>query len=325
MKLKHITRLYRSSGLLVASAALVFLVGAHDSPAGIQGTGRMAMLAVGPITATGPGDSVSVDGVQYGLSEAQIKIDGHAGHARQLRVGQIVTVKGTSQGNGIGNANSVAFTGSVVGPIDQIDLAGGTFTVLGQTVSVAATTLFGEGIEPAALGALRVGTDVEVSAFATASGELQASRVDLQTAGAPLQVQGTVQALNSGAQTFQINSLTVDYGQAAVTGPLANGNAVTVIATEFPSAGTLHATNVQAANGVGGVAGMNGQIEGLITSLQSQSAFYVGSQLIVTNSTTSIVLQGRALAPNLAVKVTGTFDSSGALVAKAVHSAAQTP
>ena len=325
MTLHHLSRLYRPSFLLLAGAAVVLLAGADDSSAGIQGTGRMAMIAVGPITASGPGDSISVDGVTYGLSQAQIKIDGHSGHATQLRVGQIVTVRGSSQGNGTGNANSVAFTGSVVGPIDHIDVAGHTFTVLGQTVSVDTATLFGEGIQPAALDSLRVGTDVEVSAFATASGELQASRVDLQTAGAPLQVQGTVQALNSSGQTFQINSLTVDYGQAAVTGPLANGNMVTVVATEYPSAGTLHATNVQATNGVGGVAGLNGQVEGLITSMQSPSAFYVGSQLIVTNSSTAFVLHGGTLAPNLAVKVGGTFDSSGALVAKTVHADPRQP
>ena len=323
MTLQQLTRLYRPSCLLVASAALVLLVAADDSSAGIQGTGRMAMLAVGPITASGPGNSISVEGVAYGLSQAQISIDGTPAQATQLRVGQIVTLQGTSQGNGTGNASSVAFTGSVVGPIDQLDVAGGTFTVLGQTVSVDATTVFGDGIQPAALGALRVGTAVEVSAFATASGQLQASRVDLQTAGAPLQVQGTVQALDRGGQTFQINSLAVDYGQAAVTGALVNGSTVTVLATEYPSSGTLHATNVRVSNGVGGAAGMNGQIEGLITSMQSGSAFYLGSQLVVTNSTTSIVLHGGTLAPNLAVKVVGTFDSSGALVAKSVHSAAQ--
>ena len=323
MTIQHLARLYRPSCLLVASAALMLLVGADDSSAGIQGTGRMAMIAVGPITATGPGNSISVAGITYGLSQAQIKIDGTPAQATQLRVGQIVTVQGTSLGNGTGNASSATFKGSVVGPIDQIDVAGGTFTVLGQTVIVDAATLFGDEIQPAALGALTVGTGVEVSAFATASGQLQASRVDLQTAGAPLQVQGTVQALNSGSQTFQISSLTVDYGQAAVTGPLANGNTVTVVATESPSAGTLHATNVQASNGVGGAAGIGGQIEGLITSVQSQSSFYVGSQLVVTNSTTGIVLHGGTLAPNLAVKVVGNFDSSGALVAKSVHSAAQ--
>src|SRR5262249_22550613 len=110
-----------------------------------------------------------------------------------------------------------------------------------------------------------------------------------------------------------------------VTGPLANGSTATVVATEYPSAGTLHATNVRAANGVGGVAGVNGQVDGLITSMQSQRAFFVGSQLIVTNSSTHFVLHGSALAPNLEVKVTGTFDSSGALVADQVHSGPQTP
>lgn len=317
MKLEQPARLYRWSCLLVASSVLVLLAGADDSSAGIQGTGRFAM---GPITATGSDGSIVVEGTEYGTSQARIKIDGHIGPATQLRVGQIVTVRGTSLGSGRGNATDVAFTGSVVGPIDHIDAAGGTFTVLGQTVIVDASTLFGDGIQPAALGGLHLGTDVEVSAFPTASGQQLASRVDLQTAGAPLQVQGLVQTLNADTQTFHINGLTVDYSQAAVTGPLANGNTVTVVATEYPSAGTLHATKVQASNDSNGVAGLNGQVEGLITSMPSQSDFFIGSQLIVTNSSTHFVLHGNTLGPNLEVKVTGTFDSSGALVADQVHS-----
>ena len=68
------------------------------------------------------------------------------------------------------------------------------------------------------------------------------------------------------------------------------------------------------------MAGLNGQVEGLITSMPSQSDFFIGSQLIVTNSSTHFVLHGNTLGPNLEVKVTGTFDSSGALVADQVHS-----
>ncbi len=318
MSLRHLTQLYRPSCLLVASSAVVFLAGSDFSSAGIQGTGRMALLAsVGRITSSG--DTISVNGVAYGLSKASIKVDGHSAQPSQLQVGQIVTVEGALDGTGKADASSVTFTGTVAGPITQVDAAAGTFTVLGQTVSIDGETLFGEGIQPAGIAALRVGTDVEVSAFATASGQLLASRVDLQSAGAPLQVQGAVQALDSGAQTFQINSLAIDYGQAAVTGTLANASVATVTASEYPNAGTLHAATVQVSSGVGAAAGVHGQVEGLITSLQSQASFYIGAQLIVTNSATRLVLHGNTLEPNLAVRVAGTFDSSGALIAKQLH------
>jgi hypothetical protein len=306
MSVRNLTRLYRPACLVVASAA-TFIIGADYSSAGIQGTGRMALVAsVGRIN--GAGNTLSVNGVDYGLSRAQIQIDGRAATAAELKIGQIVAVQGTLNGSGKGTANNVTFTGDVVGPITRVDVAGGTFTVLGQQVTVDASTLFGEGI------------GVEVSAYRSASGELLASRVDLQTSGAPLQVQGAVEALSTDAQTFQINSLTVAYGQARVNGKPANASTATVTADEAPSAGVLQATTVRVTNGVvGAAAGVHGHLEGLVTSINSASSFYVGDQLVVTNSQTTFVLQGNALRANLAVKVTGRFDSSGALVAKHVY------
>lgn len=324
MSIRNLTRLFRPSWLLVASAAAMLIIGADYSSAGIQGTGRMALLSFGRIN--GIGNTMSVNGVDYGLSQAQIQIDGRAATAAQLKVGQIVAVQGTLNGAATADANNVTFTGDVVGPITQVDVAGGTLTVLGQQVKVDADTVFAESIQPAGVAALSVGMGVEISAFRTASGELLASRVDLQAAGSPLRVRGAVEALNADARTFQINSLTIAYTPAGVNGSLSNASTATVTADEAPSAGTLQATAVDVSNGIPGeVAGLNGQVQGLITSLNSSSSFYVGDQLVVTNSDTHLVLQGGTLQSNQAVKVTGTFDSSGALVAKQVHLDPRTP
>jgi hypothetical protein len=134
-----------------------------------------------------------------------------------------------------------------------------------------------------------------------------------------LQVQGAVEALNADAQTFQINSLTVAYQQSVVNGKLANASTATVTADEAPSAGTLQATSVRITNGVAGAtAGVHGQVEGLVTSIDSAGSFYVDDQRVVTNSETTFVLHGNKLRDNLAVKVRGMFDSSGALVARHV-------
>ncbi len=324
MSVRNLTRLHRPSCLLLASAAVMLIIGTEYSSAGIQGTGRMALLSFGRVN--GVGSTISVNGVDYALGQAQIRIDGRAATAAQLKVGQIVAVQGAVNGATTGNAKSVTFTGDVAGPITQLDAAGGTLTVLGQQVKVNADTVFAEAIQPAGVGALSVGTNVEVSAFRTASGELLASRIDLQAAGSPLQVRGAVEALNADARTFQINSLTVAYTQAGVHGSLANASTATVTAEEAPSVGILQADAVDVSNGVpGAVAGMNGQVQGLITSLNSARSFYVGDQLVVTNSETRIALQGNTLQANLAVKVAGTFDSSGALVAKQVRLDPRTP
>ena len=315
MRNQHLTPSRRKILVAATSAALALLAWGDESSAGIEGTGRYAMIAHGRITAFG---SIFVDGVEYDITQAKIHVNGHSGQATQLAVGQIVTVQGDLKGAKAGTAGQVNYTSDVIGPITQVDVAAGTFTLLGQTVAVDANTLFGEGIQPAGIAALQPGMGVQVSAFAEASGALLASRIDLQTAGSPLQVVGALQALNTGAQTFELNALTIDYSQAKVSGNLADGKTATVWADEYPTAGTLHVTRVDVSSGVGGVAGEKGDLEGLITSVAANSSFYVGDQLVVIDANTHVVLHGQTLQPDLAVRIQGTFDSSGALIAKSV-------
>src|ERR1700742_3464367 len=97
-------RLRRQSMILGGIAALVLLAVAMSSSAGIQGSGRRAIVAFGRITAFG---SIFVDGVEYEISEAQINLDGKAAKAAQLQVGQVVAVKGVLTGSNIGTADSV--------------------------------------------------------------------------------------------------------------------------------------------------------------------------------------------------------------------------
>jgi hypothetical protein len=314
MNMNPITRFPRQSLLVAGIAASLFLAYGAGSSAGIQGSGRRAVLAFGRITAFG---SIYVDGVEYGISQAQIKLDGKSAKASQLQVGQVVAVQGVLTDSNSGTANSVSYTGDVVGPASQVDVTGAAFTVLGQRVKVDATTLFGEGIQPAGIAGIQQGVTLEVSGFSDAAGNVLASRIDL-VAGAPLQVKGTVQTLNTAEQSFRINDLTIDYSGVVPNGKLGDGKTATVQAVESPANGTLHATVLQVSSGVGGAANEQGQTEGLITSISSNSQFFVGDQEIATNSATNFVLHGQALGPDLPVTVSGTFDASGTLVAKSV-------
>jgi hypothetical protein len=298
-------------------AALAFLAGAAGSSAGIQGSGRLAMVvARGQIK--GFTSSIFVDDVEYSISTALINIDGKPATASQLEVGQIVTVQGLLATSGTtGTAANVTFTGNVIGPISGVDLTGSSFIVLGQTVQVDGTTSFGEGIQPAAFAGLQTGLRVEVSAFEDAAGNLHAKRIDLQS-GSSLQLEGTVAALDTTAQTFRINNLTVDYSGLQVNGALTNGMTALVQALEAPAGEVLHASQVQVSSGIGGAANESGQTEGLITSVASSHVFWVGNQPIQTDSSTLFMLHGHALAPDLAVQVKGTFTASGVLLARQV-------
>jgi hypothetical protein len=313
------TRSSRRVILSVAAACLLVACGGAQI-AGIQGSGSpvaAGATSVGPISGFG---SIILDGVEYATAGAQIRIDDQPGTESQLRVGQIVTIKGSVNADGTtGTATDVSFTGDLRGSVTQVDLDGGTFTILGQTVRVTDATLFDESIQPAELSGLQVGAVVQVSGFANAEGALIASRVDPATAAAGLQVRGTVQGLDAMARTFRINTLTVDYNGVMPTGTLTNAATVSVAGTTLARTGALIATRVQVSAGSGAAANDRGQLEGIVTSFVSKSDFVVNGQRVLTDNTTEFVLHGATLGLDVPVKVRGTFNASGVLVASEVE------
>ncbi|MFL6606248.1 MAG: DUF5666 domain-containing protein [Steroidobacteraceae bacterium] len=305
---------------VIAAVAAMLLAASCDGidVAGIQGSGSPTpAAAVGPITGFG---SVFVNAVEYTTSNAQILIDHQAGTEAQLRAGQVVTVKGTVGADGLtGTATEVSFDGDVRGPVSQIDLAGNTLVVLGQTVRVTGSTLFDETIQPAELSSLQTGAFIEVSGFADAAGELVASRVDPKAVGSNLQVKGAVGSLNTTAHTFRINALTVDYSNSAVTPALANGTAVEVQGTALAASGALVATHVELLQGVDTKMNQRLDVDGLITNFNSNANFAVQGQSVITDANTQFVLHGVILGIDVEVGVQGTVDATGRLVAKKVE------
>src|SRR5258707_757124 len=104
----------RTHSVIGAVAAMLLVSCDGVDVAGIQGSGgpspmpaAAAPVAVGPITGFG---SVFVNGVEYITSNAQILIDHQAGAEAQLHPGQIVTVKGNVNADGVtGTATEVSF------------------------------------------------------------------------------------------------------------------------------------------------------------------------------------------------------------------------
>lgn len=309
---------------LIAITAVVLLIAFNSQVdiAGIQGTGRYAAVR-GPITRFG---SVFVDGVEYTTVGANITIDDQPGTEGQLRAGQIVTLNGYVNDDGItGTATAVTFSGNVEGPIAQIDASGHTFVVLGQTVRVNGSTLYGDTIQPADLTGLKAGTPVEVSGFANANGQIVASRVDLKPAGSGLRVSGTVAALDAVAHTFRINALTVDYGAVSPPSSLANGSAVEVQGAVLVPAGALLATRVDPATSLGAAVNDYVDLTGIITNVASLLEFTLQGQLVVIDLNTQLVLHGVPLGLNVEVNVRGTETAPGVILAKRIEVKPQGP
>jgi len=111
----------------------------------------------------------------------------------------------------------------------------------------------------------------------------------------------------------------VDYSDVEPVGALANGMTATAQGTASSTNASLRATSVQVSSGAGGAAKELGLIEGLVTSFNSDSDFKVGDQQIATRPNTYFALHGQRLGPDLAIKVRGTFNASGVLVASKVE------
>lgn len=300
--------------LLKGFVVLAVVAVAGTTLAGIQGSGLRRVASFGRITAVG---QITVNGVEYDAANARVSIDGVAADHRDLRVGQVVSIDGTvDDSTGTGAADEIAFVGDVRGVVTAIDREAHTFTVLDQTVRVTDETIIDDA--SAAGGAnLSVGTSVEASGFGNSSGELLASRVDTNVADPTAQVRGTATALDPHGHTFRINQLLVDYDDAEVEGRLAEGATVVVQGEVDGGAGALHAEAVDVPLQL--VApGEKGDVEGIITSFESDADFELNGLRVVADEHTHYVLHGTVLGRDAPVRVTGRFGSD-ALIADKVE------
>jgi hypothetical protein len=301
--------------LATAAATLLLIYGDQTSDAGIQGSGRARIASYGRITGL---DRLVVNGIPYGISVAEVRVNGTPSAVSALQIGDVVQVEGTlDPGGSTAEATAVTFDADLIGTVTEVDVAAATFVVLGQTVRVTDETLFDNNIQPANLTGVQPGSPVQVSGFANAEGELVASRVDSDLGSNGQQIRGTVQNVDASAQTFRINSLTVDYSTANPTGPVNAGAPLTVRGYALSSTGVLMASSVQVSSGIG-APDDRGTVEGIVTRFTSAASFEINGQRISTDSSTQFVPKKAALDLNSAVEVQGLFDAAGVLLASRV-------
>ncbi len=289
--------------------------GGNGGTSGIQGSG----IALGSITGFG---SIFVNGIEWRTTSAQFSIDGQSGGREdQLRVGKVVTVRGTLDASGTaGSATSVDYSDSLEGPVSARNVAAGTLVVLGQTVRITGTTRFDDNVAPRSLAGIAVGDRIEVSGFPDASGAVVASYVEKKTGTGAFEITGPVSNLNTGSSTFAINGLTVDYSAAAVSnGTLATGVTVEAKGTTLLANGALRASTVEVKSGLGARSGDQLELEGYLTRYASNTDFDINGQRVSTDASTRLELNGLPLALNAKVEAEGSVNASGVLVARKVE------
>jgi hypothetical protein len=292
-----------------------------DGTGGITGTG--VAFAVGPITGFG---SVIVNGVTYDTSSATFDVDGVPGTQDDLELGHYVALTGTIGDDDVtGTATNVTFGDNVEGPVSSVDSVAGSFVVLGQTVLVDGGTSVDDSC-PATLAALTDVAAVEVSGPVRADGVIVATRIECKAVAGELEVTGVVSSLDTGAMTFQINALVIDYSAAMIdnfptAGVINEGDPVEAKGNALGDLDELLATRVEYKGAdFPDNEGDHAEIEGFITRFASATDFDVAGITVTTNGST--LFEGGAagdLGPNLKVEVEGEFNASGTLLATKVE------
>lgn len=197
------------------AAALVAGCGGGGGSSSDGGTdAAAAAYTAGPISGYG---SIIVNGVRFEDSAATIEDDdGDGGGSDDLKLGVMVEVESGAIDDSTGRARAlrIRFGSEIVGPVESVDAAAGTFVVLGQTVEVRDTTVFDDSIAGGLAGLS--GLTVEVHAlFDAASGHYVATRIEDEDSVLFFKLRGVVSAHDPVNKTFQIGDAVISYAGIA--------------------------------------------------------------------------------------------------------------
>lgn len=308
----------------VMSLALAVISGCGGGGGGTGATGGSpsalaATTTHGTITGFG---SVVINGRHYDTSNASFEVDDASGSQSDLSAGEVVTISGTSDGQGNHQAHAVEYDSTLVGPISAINSAGNTFTALGQTVRVDVTTIY-SGV--ANLAALSLGDNVAVSGTRDASGDVLATFVrKLAAVPASVRLSGPIAALNGSTSTFTIGAETINYAGALIepTGAgLQNGLPVVVSGALDSTGSTINAAKVRVHKDLGSAgSGDHAELEGIITQSAQNGSFQVGTMVVDYDANTQF--NGGSASDLVAgnkVEVHGTLNADGSLQAAKIE------
>ena len=280
------------------------------------------IVTVGPITGFG---SVISNGVVFGTDAATVMVDGEPGTMGDLRVGMIVSILGEIHGStGTTQASEIRFGVDVEGPISSLNPTNNSFVVLGTTVFVDELTV----IDEATFDTLAAGNVVRVSGQFRSEERIQATHVQRVAneyrAGMHMHVKGEIENLDAGNQQFSLGDQICDYSAATLElggDDIANGMYVEVTSTTPMGDGDMILDRVQAKDRDRDrdqlcSSDCEFELEGYITTFASTTEFDVDGQPVTTTATTAYVNGNvNTLALDVRVKVDGTLDADGVLVA----------
>lgn len=204
--------LIKKSHLAIAalSALAITACGVGGGLAGIGGSGY---ISTGTITSFG---SVFVNGVKFETKSSTFEIEDASGTQADLRIGMVVEVTGSINGDGItGNATHIKYGDDLQGPVTNLMVGANTsrFEIFGTEVVVSeASTTF----ENTTFATIAQGNVLEVSGFYDQNNVLQASYIAFKSESANedsiVEIKGRIRNLNGN--NFVIQGVTVNAADA---------------------------------------------------------------------------------------------------------------
>jgi hypothetical protein len=329
----------RTKALAISATALA--VALALSACGGGGGGSTSASAgsttVGTITGFG---SVFVNGVEFQTSGASISVDKASATQSSLKVGMVVTVQGqVNPGGSTGTATSIQYTNDLEGQVVTNNIVApnttGTIDIMGQQISVTSTTVFASDVAGiTTIDQIVPGNIVEVSGTVTGPGGIEATRIEVTAATLAdhlathdsIEVKGVISALDTNALTFNLGGMVVDYSgiPADQQAAMANDLYVEVKSVAGIVNGQLIASGVSLEdNGQQGYQGHDGEgmdVKGTINRDFDGTSFDVNGTTVIVDSGTHLSgLSTTDLVSGTVVKVEGTFNATGELVATSIE------
>lgn len=238
-------------------------------------------------------------GLNVDDTSANIVINQTSSTDSNLKNSMVFSSTGNISGTSISLGTNTMTVQGLVGVVSANSMnaigLGGTMTVDGQTVYASPETAAVSNLDLSTSG-VPVNSYLEISGYADGAGKFYATWMKViastYTSGDQA-ISGVISSLSTGATTFQIGGETVNYSSATLPGiALSDGQYVQVYSNTAPSsATTMSAASVSLINSGVHQFGPSGNpvlAEGVITSANSGSDFFLNGMEVKTSSSTKI-------------------------------------
>lgn len=313
----------RRTALIGMAGAIAEIAGCGGGGTGIAGlsSGGTGSFTSGTITGFG---SIIVNGIRYNNDTATVLTsDDSVPSNPALQLGMVVHIEGSSvtpasspTGLPMATAYRITYGSEWIGPVSN--RAATNFEILGHTVDVLSSTLFGGAVQQ--FSDLTDTHFVEIYGYVDqVDGHIQASRIDASTVQpSAYKLSGAITQINQVSGTANLGQTAISWSvPAALPSGLSSGDFVRVVLNPSPVGAVWTATRIQLVSSplsrLSADHEYEAEIHGSITAYQSSANFIVNG--IPVNATAAQITG--TLAVGVQVEVEGNI-RSGQLVATKV-------